>query len=62
MRDDEHHLQTIRYKRDETHSECEGEKDDKLMEGFIREWTLKTTHEEESGINNRTHVMKLLKS
>ena len=62
MRDNEHHLLTIRDKRDGTHSDCEEEKDDKLMEGFIRERTFKTTQEKDSKFNIRTHVMKLLKS
>ena len=35
MRDDEHHLQTVRYNRDETQCEREAEKDGELMDRNI---------------------------
>ena len=62
MKDDEHHLQTISYKRDETRSECEEGKGDKLMEGNIREWTLRSTFKEAIKYNKRSNKIKLLKS
>ena len=59
MRDDEHHLQTVRYKSDETRCELEAEKDGELMDWNIGKPESKPTCKEYLESNKRTNRMKL---
>ena len=60
--DGEHHLQIIRYKSDETRSECEAERDGKLMDWNIGNLEPKSTCKEYPMRNNGTNMTKLSKS